>query len=252
MEIELRWVLIVVSLVILLIIVLDGWRRIKRQQKNNQSLQPTDFSHTEAEDHLEEELYDELVPEEEVVKVFNRETTANEILSEELTLPMTAHGNDEGLVLKKTSVVIDETMETMPDTIFVINVLASPGRDFSGSQLLPALLSLGLRYGEMSIFHRHEHINGNGAVLFSLASATEPGIFDLHTMESQNFYGLTLFLQVPGPTHPTNALNLMIQTAKRLAKTLDANIYDDQRQPLTDSNLERRYYFRLRQILGKI
>ena len=159
---------------------------------------------------------------------------------------------DDLIEVKKTSVVIDDTIDTMPTTLFVLNILASQGSVFPGSRLLPALLSLGLRHGEMSIFHRHEHINGNGAVLFSLASATEPGSFNLNTMESQSFAGLTLFLQIPGPTHPTNALNLMVQTAKRLAKALDGHVYDDERQPLNDMSLERRYYFRLRQILGKI
>lgn len=264
MEIELRWILILISIVVLALIVFDGWRRIKRQQRN---VSPNNFANLSGE--TDDDLVDELDPlaaqpsskqiqdefaddnndEGEIVRATTAAATTSASRQKEHTLSDRLDEHDVGV--KRTSVVIDDKLETMPSSLFVLNILASADKAFSGSQLLPALLSLGMRYGEMSIFHRHEHINGNGTVLFSLASATEPGVFNLNTMESQSFMGLTLFLQVPGPTHPTNALNLMVQTARRLAKTLDGTVYDDSRQILNDNNLERHYYYRLRQILGK-
>ena len=135
---------------------------------------------------------------------------------------------------------------------FILNIIPEPGQVFTGSHLLPTLLTLGLRHGELSIFHRHEQISGNGNVLFSLASATEPGIFELDKMESQQFNGLTVFFAIPGPTHPTNALNLMIQTSKRLAHILGGKLCDEQRQYLNESTLEKQYQLRLRQALGKL
>jgi len=245
MEIELRWILIAISVAVLILIVFDGMRRIKRQQQGMVSSEPDEM--------LDEEMDDDT--ELDAVVLVRTTVKQPEFYDEEDSFeqdPIIPEKVAGEYVSPRKTVQSDTPEISANNNIFVLSVMAPSGTPFSGSQLLPALLSLGMRYGDMSIFHRHEHINGNGAILFSLASASEPGIFNLDAMESQYFPGLTLFLQVPGPAHPTNALNLMVQTAKRLAKALDGNVYDDERRLLTDSILEQRYFFRLRQILGKI
>lgn len=229
METGLRWILILISLAVLALIVFDGWRRIKRQRPSSEKKRGFNSLFSGG-------------PKEEEMLLVDEEDNYDDYAEEEI----------EMIPPKSAAPIQNERASTVPETYFVLNVLAQQGHVFNGAQLLPTLLSFGMRYGDMAIFHRHEHINGNGAVLFSLAAATEPGTFNLHTMESQNYTGLTLFLRVPGPAHPTNALNLMAQTAKRLAKALDGQICDEKRQPLSDSALERHYYFRLRQILGKM
>jgi FtsZ-interacting cell division protein ZipA len=44
---------------------------------------------------------------------------------------------------------------------------------FDGERLLKAVSGYGLRFGEMGMFHRHEHPNGHGNVLFSMARVDE-------------------------------------------------------------------------------
>lgn len=232
MESGLRWILILVSLIILGLIAFDGWRRINKQKAEKAKLLNEANDETPDNDQYEDDI---LLKE-------------NNFLADEHTveeLPQYVAKKAE-----KTEFV--ETIDNTPSTFFALNILPEQGQVFTGSHLLPTLLTLGLRHGEMSIFHRHEQISGNGNVLFSLASATEPGIFDLEKMESQHFHGLTLFFQVPGPAHPTNALNLMVQTAKRLAHILGGQLCDEKRQYLSESSLEQQYQIRLRQALGKI
>ena len=43
METGLRWVLILVSVIVLALIVFDGWRRIKHQQKTHKRSRGADF-----------------------------------------------------------------------------------------------------------------------------------------------------------------------------------------------------------------
>ena len=64
---------------------------------------------------------------------------------------------------------------------------------FLGNDLLRVLLSLGCRYGDMNIFHRHENKNGLGKEIFSVASMLEPGTFDLNKLPETNIPGVVLF-----------------------------------------------------------
>ena len=108
---------------------------------------------------------------------------------------------------------------------------------FNGEDLLRCVLSYGLRYGEMSIFHRHEQPTGQGRVLFSMAKAVEPGTFDLEAMTGEEVPGVSFFLGLPGVSSIT-AYDIMVDTAKRLATELQGDILDQQQQPLTRQLVE--------------
>jgi len=116
--------------------------------------------------------------------------------------------------------------------IVVINVLADAERPYRGYELLQVLLTAGLRYGKMGIFHRHEEISGRGAILFSLASAVEPGKFDLSAMGALSTPGLTLFMQTANTNRPAEILSLMLETAHEISHELGGALFDDKRQPL--------------------
>ena len=73
---------------------------------------------------------------------------------------------------------------------------------FDGERLLKAALNYGLRFGEMSMFHRHEHPNGQGEVLFSMARADEVGAFDLESMTGEFVPAITLFMGLPSQQPP--------------------------------------------------
>ncbi|MFN3586350.1 MAG: cell division protein ZipA [Moraxellaceae bacterium] len=108
---------------------------------------------------------------------------------------------------------------------------------FRGEDLLRCLLAYGLRYGEMSIFHRHEQPTGQGRVLFSMAKAVEPGTFDLEAMTTEDMPGVTFFLGLPG-VNSIAAWDLMVDTARRLAHELHGEVLDEQQQPLSRQLVE--------------
>lgn len=120
-----------------------------------------------------------------------------------------------------------------PEEVIVINVMSKSEDQFNGAVILQTLLSLGFRYGEMAIFHRHREARGKGPVLFSLANAVKPGTFDLDNIDTFYTPGLTLFMTMPGPQDPAAAYELMLDSAKRLAQELDGVLLDGNRSTLT-------------------
>jgi cell division protein ZipA len=120
--------------------------------------------------------------------------------------------------------------------VIAVHVVARQ-HPFHGEDLLRCILSYGLRFGEMSIFHRHEKPTGQGRVLFSMAKAVEPGTFDLEGMTGEAIPGVSFFQSLPG-INSIHAYDIMMDTAKRLATELDGEILDLQQNPMTRQLIE--------------
>lgn len=132
------------------------------------------------------------------------------------------------------------SMDLPPGKHIMMILLAKDNRQLVGYELLQTLLAAGLRFGEGSLFHRHQHANGQGPVLFSLAAATPTGVFDLQNMNAFNAKGLCLFMLASGnPTIDEERFTVMYETAKQLRDSLDAHLLDEQRQPLGPTSIAR-------------
>ena len=123
----------------------------------------------------------------------------------------------------------------------VIRLMAPKDNAYVGYELMQALLSAGLRYGSRNIFHYYEETEGNEKVLFSLASAVEPGTFELSQMGSITCPGLTLFMEYTthNTTNPLNRLTLMMDTARQLSEDLGGQLLTDKSKPLTEQDIKR-------------
>ncbi|GAB4393089.1 MAG: hypothetical protein Tsb005_09910 [Gammaproteobacteria bacterium] len=129
--------------------------------------------------------------------------------------------------------------QPVPSQIIAISVFPQTDQAFLGYQLLQALAAAGLVYGDMRIFHRHQEMNGEGKILFSVASATEPGTFDMQKMHDINCAGLCLFMRTHGKENDIDNFELMLATAQQLAEDLGANLYDEKRAILTDEVIDK-------------
>ncbi len=121
--------------------------------------------------------------------------------------------------------------------VLIINLLTKE-EPFEGSVLLQSFLDAGMRYGDMSIFHRYTRKDGTGQVLFSLANGIEPGTFDALKMENSRTPVISLFMGLPGPGDPLKAFTLMEETARQLALDLGAELKDEDMSVLTRQTLE--------------
>lgn len=124
-----------------------------------------------------------------------------------------------------------------PDLIVSFTLL-SKQESFNGEKLLHCMLSRGLRFGDMDIFHRHKYTSGEGPIQFSLANALKPGTFNLDDMNSFKTRAVTLFMILPGPQEPLKAYELMLETAQHLATELDGQLLDDTKSVLTQQTIQ--------------
>lgn len=133
-----------------------------------------------------------------------------------------------------------------PAEVLILYVLLPEHAEMKGPDLLSALLTLGFKYGDMDIFHRHIDSAGSGAVLFSLANMFNPGTFDLENIDKLSTRGVSLFMTLPGPGEALQNFNLMHNAAKKLADEFGGQVLDGQRSVLTVQTV-RHYVDKIRE-----
>jgi cell division protein ZipA len=151
------------------------------------------------------------------------------------------------VVAAKTPVLMAEIEEdeapvenSDPGKSLMLFLLAKEGRSLAGYELLQTVLAAGLRFGEGHLFHRHQHSNGQGPVLCSLAAATPTGVFDLQNIGAFSVRGLCLFMQSSGnPTIDAERLTIMLETARQLSDDLDTHLLDGEQRPFTAESAAR-------------
>ena len=114
--------------------------------------------------------------------------------------------------------------------ILALRLVAPQPERFPGRTLRLAMAAEGFVLGKFSIFHRPDE--ANRAVL-SAASLTRPGAFDLETMDSQRYGGLSLFAVLPGPKPPPQAFEDLLAAARNLNERLQGALQDERGGPLT-------------------
>lgn len=147
----------------------------------------------------------------------------------------------------------DKVTEKAPEIepqVIVLSVVMPEGQVMSGAALLPTLLTLGLRYGEMNIFHRHQDNAGNGQVTFSLANMMNPGTFNLDDIENFSTQGITLFMTLPNTGDAFEVFEQMLNAAKQLAVEFKGQLLDDKRSVMTKQT-EQHYIGKIREFERK-
>ncbi len=129
-------------------------------------------------------------------------------------------------------------IEVDEQEFIVLHLMASLGEQFSGSDLLEVLLDKGLRYGSQKIFHRHEHKDGSGNILFSVTNSVNPGTFELSEMASFSSPGLTFFMVMQDSNDPMAAFELLLATVDAIKKDLGGELKDADRSALTRQTAE--------------
>ena len=122
------------------------------------------------------------------------------------------------------------------EELLVVNLIAPRGHKFNGEDLVNGLRKQGLRYGDMSIFHRLNPLTK--AKLYSVANIVEPGTFDLADLETLSSPGISFFLQLPGPDQASDAFEDMLTTARNLSSELGGELRDEQLSVLTRQTAE--------------
>ena len=118
--------------------------------------------------------------------------------------------------------------------ILALRLVAPQRERFAGRSLRQALAAEGFLLGQFAIFHKPD--DEHRAVL-SAASLTRPGTFDMETMDSQHYGGLSLFAVLPGPKAPPQAFDELVFAARNLNDRLHGELQDEQGSPLTPARI---------------
>lgn len=125
------------------------------------------------------------------------------------------------------------------EMIIALYVITQHESGFAGDEILTILEELGLKYGDMNIFHHY----GFGELkmqqsVFSLANMVEPGTFEPQYMSDFSTSGLALFMRLPGPFGGRVAFELMLNNAQRISESLKGVLMDESRAPLDQKKIE--------------
>lgn len=117
--------------------------------------------------------------------------------------------------------------------ILAVRLVAS-GERFAGRPLRQALAAEGFVLGQFAIFHKPDE---EQRAFLSAANLTRPGTFDMQTMDSQHYGGLSLFAVLPGPKSPPQAFDELVFTARNLNERLHGVLQDERGSPLTPARI---------------
>lgn len=278
MEIGLREWLIVIGIIVIAGILFDGWRRMRGgkgklkfrldrsysnlpdEEGNAEVLGPSRVLDTHKEPELDESDLPSLSASArdrerepkpaKAAKRGKRATAAADSQQGDLNLsaeprePDLFADSDDDFAAENTrsngAAPASSSVKELPpaEEVLVISVISRDEGGFKGPALLQNILESGLRFGEMDIFHRHESMAGHGEVLFSMANAVKPGVFDLDDIDHFSTRAVSFFLGLPGPRHPKQAFDVMVAAARKLAHELNGELKDDQRSVLTAQTIE--------------
>lgn len=106
---------------------------------------------------------------------------------------------------------------------------------FNGSDLVRGFRIAGLKYGSLKIYERVDE--RNQLVDYGVACMVEPGTFPSTNLDEFFCPGIVFFMQPDALDDPAAVFDDYIETIRMLAIELDGNIFDHQRQPLTDDTV---------------
>ena len=114
--------------------------------------------------------------------------------------------------------------------ILALRLVAPHAERFPGRTVRLALAAEGFLLGRFAIFHKPDDTNH---ALLSAASLNRPGSFDLETMDSQRYGGLTLFAVLPGRRTAQQVFEDLLAAARNLNERLEGGLQDERGAPLT-------------------
>jgi cell division protein ZipA len=231
MEIELRIILLIVGMVILVVVGIDLYRRRPTQEANESH----NVSDAFTSDPMLDSFYDDNI------NTLRRDQDTSALQYEPVyNFSGELQSDDQLEKLSETSDMDVQTVaEPIPENILTITIRSREPYGFKGADLLKAIKNAHLHFGKNDVFYRHESEDGQGETLFSLVKATEPGYFYLETLLQEHVPGVILILVTDYVSNPQLALDKMVRTAKQMAFSLNAELLDDQRQPLTLETIEK-------------
>jgi cell division protein ZipA len=278
MDLTIRDWMVVIGVLLILAVLLDAWRRVRRDRYAKVKMKLVDPEELPSEREQDISLFGELpnggarvVERGDILRAraAGLEAAEARLADTPVAEPASSETDDDDLVSGMTSTMPGDDNEDLdwldglvsedststpakPEAepvkppahpqaepeVFMLNVVARSPEGFRGGDILHILLACDLRFGDMDFFHRHEFEAGRGAIQFSVANMMQPGVFDIDNMADMTTPGLVFFLTLPGPEDMMQAFDYMLETAQAVSRNLGADVLDESRSVLTKQTVE--------------
>jgi len=267
MDLTIRDWMVVIGVLLIAAVLLDAWRRIRRDRAAEVKMNLVDSEELPVAPEQDFSMFGELpnggarvVDRGDILRATGYGVASDEAPAErdELVAGITSVAPDgdiedidwlDGLgSTESASESASESVKSEPaprrlvsqeqPEVFMFNVVARNKQGFHGGDILHILLACDLRFGDMGFFHRHELEAGRGAVQFSVTNMMQPGVFDIDNMADMATPGLVFFMTLPGPEDRMQAFDYMLETAKTVARNLDADVLDESRSVISKQTME--------------
>jgi cell division protein ZipA len=152
--------------------------------------------------------------------------------------------DDEGTAVASASKMRGDTAagaaddDTVNEKMIIMYLVEKHGGVLSGADIFGSLEQVGLRYGEMKIFHYYSDLDSSQSPpVFSMANLVEPGWFDLISIDKIKTPGLTLFMKLPGPLSSIRAFDEMLDVITKLEELIPVTLKDKSRNKISKQML---------------
>jgi len=173
-------------------------------------------------------------------------------VSVDLQQPETSGPKSASTQSNQSSVSNSSSSQPEPEEILILSILASKDSSFTGPNLVRAMVSAGLRFGEHGAFHLYENQKSfQETPIISVTNGSSPGVFDLSNIQGLSTQAISLFLPLPGPNDMEASFERFLTLGDQLSKALDGRLCDDQKKPLTRAGLEMMHH-RLQAVLRSV
>lgn len=224
-------------------VVLQTVQTAPSAQHDKVSIDPaTDHSVLETESELSAKTSKDLATDEEVKENETSEKIAVNAIAQEN--PVTESDLLDAHLNQQNRTDEDSALATA-EQLVALYMYPNPERALSGERTLKMLLKYGLRFGEMSCFHRYENTEQPSALMFSVLRINDDGAptgFDLETLSSEEVKGLAFFLALPNP-QAVQGYDMMVSTAGLMARDTEGMVFDEQSLELTPQLREHWRHF---------
>ncbi|MFK8054442.1 MAG: cell division protein ZipA C-terminal FtsZ-binding domain-containing protein [Woeseiaceae bacterium] len=219
---SLRIALLVIGVVIVVVIYWNAKRKTSAELHHSkpQARVEPDFDEMDA------------APESSIIRVTpDFSQSVDELTTGEDTKSLPKLGEDTENATHVDIGVADEPAEQappkakVPEKVLSLRIIKKDGGEFPASDVIRLLAGSGLAHGQFDIFHKLSDGEGSDA-LFSVASLTEPGTFDLENLRDKTLAGLSFFMLRPGPGRGVDAFDKMIEIARAVAISLQGELLD--------------------------
>ncbi len=116
--------------------------------------------------------------------------------------------------------------------IIIINLMTSSSEPYAGSELYKVLNELGMRLGDMDIFHycgRH----GDEEPQFRMANLLKPGYFELAEMDTIQTHALCFFYELLPAQDNMKVYESMLSVINKVRDELGGELHDENRSVFT-------------------